>query len=204
MTKITHLKLFCTALFILTLTACSNIPAPTPAQNQLLTWPQRHAQLTAINHWNVQGLIGVRTPDNKGGSANVDWQQNNLNYQIHLYGPLGAGNTLLQGDANSANLQNADGKKFTAASAELLMQQQLGWHVPVTPLYYWVRGLPAPHGKPAMAYDAYHHLIQLKQSGWIINYLNYAAVQGIDLPTKLELINNNLRVKLIIKRWQLN
>ena len=45
-------------------------------------------------------------------------------------------------------LQTSDGKRYNAASPEQLLAEQWGFHLPVSNMKYWVRGLPVP-GIPA-------------------------------------------------------
>ena len=84
------------------------------------------------------------------------------------------------------------------------MQQVLGWQLPVTNLYFWVRGLPAPNSSASTTFDPYHHLIELEQQGWQIQYERYTAIQGIDLPSKLRLKRGQLQVKIVISSWKLS
>ena len=53
-----------------------------------------------------------------------------------------------------------------------------------------------------MNFDAYHHLVSLTQQGWNISYVNYTAVNGIDLPSKIILEHSALRVVIVITAWQ--
>ncbi len=130
------------------------------------------------------------------------WQQQKRDYQVSLFGPFGVGRTTLNGTPTALTLLAA-GKEYKAQTPERLMQQVLGWQLPVTNLYFWVRGLPAPNSPASTTFDAYHHLIELKQQGWQIQYERYTAIQGIDLPSKLRLKSGQLQVKLVISSWKL-
>ena len=65
------------------------------------------------------------------------------------------------------------------------------------------RGLPVPTAPAQKQFDQYHHLTQLIQQGWTIQYLNYISVNHIDVPNKLFLNNPELNVKIIITQWQI-
>lgn len=182
------------------LTACATMPAKQAARNQNLTWPQRQAQLQTIKDWQLTGALAYRTP-NGGQSASLVWHQAQKKYQINVFGPLGVGRTNLQGILNKNVVLTRDGKTFTARTPEVLMQQQLGWHLPISNLYYWVRGLPAPDITKSIQFDEFHHITNLIQQGWTISYERYTAVNGIDLPSKFTLQHGNLIVKVVISKW---
>lgn len=182
------------------LTSCATLPANQVANNKNLNWPARQRQLKQITNWQASGAIAINTPE-QGQTASMSWQQHNQqNYQIDLFGPLGAGRVTLIGKLNQVTLLD-NGKRYQAVTPEALMQQVLGWHLPVANLYFWVRGLPAPQIKAKLKFDQYHHLITLQQQGWIVSYQRYTGVKRYDLPSLLTLKRNNLQVKLVISQW---
>jgi outer membrane lipoprotein LolB len=81
------------------------------------------------------------------------------------------------------------------------MQRELGWQIPVVHLYDWARGLPAPRIPAQMTFDAYHHLTHLSQEGWEIDYAAYVSVGSVDLPQKMQLTRQDLKIKLAVKDW---
>jgi outer membrane lipoprotein LolB len=191
-------------IFLVALTSCATIPSfkqPAP-QNQSITWDNRVSTLSNIQNWDLKGLIAIRT--NKDAvSANWQWQQKaNHTYTISLFGPLGANSLQLTGEPNHVLLETSDGKKFTANSPESLLEQQ-GWRLPVSHLYYWIRGLPAPNIPAQKNFDAYNHLTTLIQQGWRIEYPRYLSIHNIDLPGKIVLTNAELNVKIIINQWNI-
>lgn len=191
---------FLTLFLCFLLTACATMPAKQAARNENLTWPQRQAQLQTINEWHLTGALAYRTPK-EGQSASLVWQQTQKQYQINVFGPLGVGRISLLGTLGKNVVLTRDGKTFTAHTPEALMQQQLGWHLPISNLYYWVRGLPAPGITKSVQFDAFHHITNLVQQGWIISYERYTAVNGTDLPSKFTLQHGNLTVKVVISQW---
>ena len=176
------------------------MPAKPGARNENLTWQTRQAQLQTVKDWHIKGAMAYRTPKD-GQSASLAWQQNQQQYQINLFGPLGVGRISLNGTRGKHVTLIRDGKEFTAHTPEALMQQQLGWHLPIGNLYYWVRGLPAPGIAKSIQYDEFHHIITLVQQGWTIHYERYTATNGIDLPSKFTLQHSTLNVKVVISSW---
>ena len=187
--------------YLLLLSGCITMPASQAPHNVSMSWPDRAQQLSKMNHWHIKGAMGIQTKD-EASSASFDWQQDQENYQIRLFGPLGAGAIDLAGGPELATLKTSDGQQHTAASAEKLLLDETGWQLPISNLYYWIRGLPLPKMKAQIEFDEFNHISNMKQQGWSIKYLNYTAHKGIDLPSKLTIENIDLKVKIIISRWQ--
>lgn len=195
------LKIVVILILSFILTACATLPADQGALNQSMSWSSRKQQLQTITHWQLQGAIAIKTAQ-QGQTASLSWQQqHNHRYHIDLYGPLGAGRVSLSGSASQVTLL-ADGKHYQANTPDALMQQILGWQLPVRNLYYWVRGIPAPTLPAKLTFDSFHHLSQLQQQGWHVHYQRYTSVHGVDLPSLLLLQRNDLQVKIVISRWQ--
>ncbi len=189
-------------LLILTLllSACATVKPPKPPSNEALPWPQRETQLSAISHWTLKGKMGVRLPHHSG-SADVVWQQTGQDYTLNLFGPLGLGRVVIEGDPYGVTLKRSSKDIHRAKTPEALLKEQVGWDVPVSNLYYWVRGLPVPQVPAKTQFDYANHLTQLEQAGWTIHYQRYTDVKGIDLPNKLLLSKKSIRIKIIIRQW---
>ena len=183
------------------LSSCATLPAKKGALNTSMSWSARQQQLKTVKQWHLTGAIAIKTPGH-GQSASLAWQQAKNNYKINVFGPLGAGRVTLSGMPNRVTLQ-ANGKHYEAATPEALMQKVLGWHLPISNLIYWVRGLPATNAAAKEHFDAYHHLSALQQQGWQVQYLRYTNVDGIDLPSSIMLKQGELTVKIIISNWDL-
>lgn len=187
------------------LTSCASLsqkPQTLEAPKQSSTWENRVATLSAIEDWNLKGALAARN-NRDAFSANWQWHQNQANYTLALFGPLGSGSLQLTGSPHMVLLETSDGKKLTATSPETLLEQQLGWRLPVSSLYYWVRGLPVPGIPSQKQLDSSNRLTTLLQQGWRIEYSRYTSINHLDLPSKMLLNNAALNVKIIINQWQL-
>jgi outer membrane lipoprotein LolB len=203
--KITQYKFLTIFLVCLWLTGCASFQPfqreMKPAVDQDMAWNDRVQMLSQIKNWDLKALIAIRnTKDNQ--SATLNWQQTKQNYEISLFGPLGSNAVTLTGQPGKVILATADGKKIVAANPESLLATQTGWQLPVSNLYYWIRGLPAPNSPSRKQFDAYHHLMILHQQGWIIRYQHYVSFKGIDVPSRIVLENSQLSVKIVINQWQ--
>ena len=187
-------------LLIVCLSACTSI---TPSSSPPATsWKDRQVSLSRIQHWQLNGKVGVQTT-RELGSANVDWIQKYNQYTVSLFGPLGMVRFKLTGQANRVTLETADGKRYTANNPEQLLVEQWGFRLPISSLIYWIRGLPVSGMTYTKQLDTYNRLSELVQQGWRIQFLSYVNVGGIDLPNKITITSSILKVKLIIYRWDI-
>lgn len=158
---------------------------------------QNHQHYNQSSYWMASGAIAARTSQ-QSWSAFLQWKQYGNNYQISLFGPLGTQSATLYGSPNYVRLETSDGKKMSAATPEELLIKQTGWNLPVSNLYYWMRGLPVP-GIPAQQYfDPSYQLTFLQQCGWRVKYDDY---QG-QFPRKIYLSSSQINIKIVINNWQ--
>ncbi len=167
-----------------------------------LTWKQRQRQLNAIKTWDIKGSLGI-TYNNQTEFAHFKWQQQHDAYAITLSSTFDIGSINIVGNSKIVTLWKSKSDKVSATTPEELMQDELGWSLPLENLRYWITGLPAPKIKYNATYDSYNHLATLKQGNWNIQYLGFAAFKNIDLPLKLIISNPGLHVKIVINTWKL-
>ena len=185
----------------LLLSACITNTALTPATTKSESWPARQATLNQLQTWTIKGIIAVRK-DYKGVNAHLNWQQQGDAYRIELFGPLGINPVQITGTPQAVALIAADNRIYRANDAEKLVEERTGYVLPVSNLYYWIRGLPAPHISLTQQLDARNRLSHLQQQGWEINYIAYMPVQALELPRSIELTRDNILVKIIITEWK--
>lgn len=161
---------------------------------------KENGQATSVSSWEIRGAMAAKNKA-KGWSAAMNWVQNGPgSYQIRLMGPLGAGTILISKSGNTITFQDGP-KRITSSNADELLVKQTGIRLPVSNLYYWIRGLPAPGKVGGEQRDQSNHLVQLKQSGYNISFGNYTVVKGVALPGLIRLQGNGVMVKVVIKKW---
>ena len=99
-------------------------------------------QVEAENQVNLQGKIGVRTPQ-QSGSAFFTWVQQQQQFDIKLSGILGVGKTQISGQPGQVTLNSAKTGLIYAESPEELLERATGWQAPITHLIDWVQARPA-------------------------------------------------------------
>jgi outer membrane lipoprotein LolB len=196
-TKYSLLLLLC-CLF---LSACSFVSPKTTTNLHYLSWQQRQEELSTIKSWSIQGSLGI-TYNGKTDIVSFEWLNTDKNYTIDIHSPLNLASVHIVGDSHQVTLWKSGKRRMTAATAEELMQDQLGWSLPISSLVYWIRALPSPSSPIELqALDEYNHLIQLQQNGWTIQYLSFMPVDEVDLPTKMVVQSSQVRCKIAIKKW---
>ncbi|MEH6472778.1 MAG: lipoprotein insertase outer membrane protein LolB, partial [Halopseudomonas sp.] len=174
------------ALGCLALFGCSS-QSPRPPAPPEQSWNQHQQQLLPLTEWQILGKIRIQT-DNDDLAANLNWSQQQDHYRIYIAGPFGQGAVNIEGSEQAGiSLDIKDKGHYQAASPEQLLNQQLGWNVPVSLIPYWIRGLPAPQSDHTKTLDPDNRLQQLQQAGWTINYLDYQTDELLHLPRKIKL-----------------
>jgi len=193
-------------MLLLLLAACATkTPMSTPVVQNQESWDNRQATLSQLTQWQAQGALAIQT--SKGtDSMQFDWQLHSQNnYSLRFIGPVGTGYGTLSTTPTQSIYLAPKGKTYTDRNAEALLNQVTGWQLPVNDLYYWARGLPAPTSNPTLRFDTNHsHLSGLEQDGFTLTFERYSGVGSVDLPTKLVIQNDAVKIKIVVTRWQLN
>ena len=194
--------LLITSAFVL-LAGCAGLTSKESVQGQgdPAAWKARKQQLSGIDGWQISGKIGIRAPSDSG-SATLFWLQRQEYFDIRLAGPLAVGSARISGRNDDVVLDLSTQGRFTSNSAEDLLEKGLGWRLPLTQLFWWVRGLPAPDSTSQVTLDTDSQLNRLEQDGWKIQYLSYLEQDGYNLPERIKLQGQDLQVTLVIKDWQ--
>lgn len=196
------MKRIAAALLLALLGACTTQPVVPPDEVRA-RWDSRQEQLRQLDNWQLNGRISLVTAD-EAWQADLIWAQQQREFDIKLIAPLGQGTLALRGGPGGAELRSSEAPRpVRAADAEALLYQQTGWRMPVDGLRYWVRGLPAPGGSPDLKLDGQGRLSWLDQYGWRIEFVRYREVTGTDLPDKIFLRKEDLRVRVVIRNWGL-
>ncbi|MFD2190250.1 lipoprotein insertase outer membrane protein LolB [Pistricoccus aurantiacus] len=190
-----------TLLFTLALLAGCAGRAPAPESQMRGQWSDQQSRLEAMNNWQLTGKVGLRTPEDSV-SANLDWWQSPTYYRLLLSGPFGSGRSTLEGNDQGVTLITSEGR-FQADTPEALMEEQLGWSLPVSALDYWVRGLPTPDASYQQETDDKGYPLYLQQQGWEIAYRDWVAAGDVWLPRRLIMSQKGLRATLVVNQWRL-
>jgi outer membrane lipoprotein LolB len=133
-------------------------------------------------------------------SGRITWQHEAASDELLFLTPLGQGvASIVRRDAQ-VSLTTSEQKVYQAQDVEALTEQVLGWRLPFAGLPDWVRGRAAA-GTPAQTrVDSAQRLSELRQSGWLVEYLDYQSGSG--LPARLRLSREDVEIRLVIDQWR--
>jgi len=168
-------------------------------------WDARNVQLSELAGWQMKGRVAVKNSQDSW-SASLSWQQQAEAFDIRFSSMLGQRMAQLKGDALAAVLYLPDDRVLSAANASELLDEALGWSVPMAGLRYWLVGVPAPGLAPTeklnKGLDELGRLQWLEQAGWRIEYQRYRSAGVLEVPKKMVLTRHGLRLRLVVDRWQ--
>ena len=178
-------------IYVILLSGCASLRQP----------PATTAPLAQIESspFTLNGRISINYQGNRN-SAGLHWSHQVQSDEILLLTPLGQTVARIASDTQHATLDQGE-QHYQAKDVETLMTQVLGWHLPMNGLHHWVLGLAASDSPAQIERDAQGRISVLQQAGWDVRYLGYADTTPSSLPSRMELIHNDLQVKLFIDEW---
>ena len=218
-----HPNRFIVFITILLLTGCAGtttnktkIPdSDASREYKAAQWNDLQQLNSNILSWSLKGKIGVKS-GSKGGSATLNWDYGKTGQEIELYGPFGGGRVHITVAENTATLKDTKGQIIQGKSAQDVLFQRLGWHIPFEELILWSRGLPN-EGATDIVTDDSGRLQSLNQGIWHVEYLEHRTTNNYTLPRKLTIsslpgklevydddgnyLGDQFTVKVIFKRW---
>ena len=180
------------------LAGCATLP---PAAED--DWPLRVAALQALDAWKLKGRLGVAAGEN-GFSGGLTWTQAGERAEVILSGPMG-GEALaihVDGPALSVTLR---GETHAGEEARRLIEARIGTGraLPVAEMRYWLVGAPAPGSPYEKSLGDDRRLALLAQSGWQVRYESFRPSDGPELPARLDMTTEGLRLRVSVTDWQL-
>lgn len=192
---------------LLLMANCASLHPSQPQKQQSyakIPFQERYAELGKLNRWNIQGIFSIQPNDQDAFMAHYSWQQLGRDqYHINIYAALNLFRVVIDGQPNHVRLETSRGEIYQGKTPSQIMQQSLGWSLPIFSLWYWVRGIPAPGYVQKIRFDSYGHMIALEQNGWVVSLADYQVVasNGIDLPRVINLNRQAMAAKIKIKHW---
>jgi outer membrane lipoprotein LolB len=180
----TTLKRCWILLVVLGLSACASTPLPSGT--------------LAEGDFRVSGKLAWQMKD-QGDSARFTWQYQPGHSRWQLLTPLGSVAATIDAQPGRVVLDSEQGQ-FTASSLEALTLRLFDFSLPLTGMEYWVRAQPIPDQDYQFTQEDETRV--LHQNGWRIRFLEWDALQP-QLPAFIQLDNQQLKIKLRLKEWEL-
>ncbi len=183
---------------VLTLVCCCALAAcvttrPLPPAAK---WEPRVGELQNAADWQLDGRAAVAV-GTQGWQATLNWRQTDNAAEVHLSGPFGIGAMLLKQTPEGLSLNGAPPSDAVVS----LIQEKLGFDLPIDNLRYWLLGVPNPGSTCDVSRNEQDRAKAISQAGWSIAYDRYMPVAGDVLPARLVLSRDTVRVRIIIDHW---
>ncbi len=161
---------------------------------------QHQAEIARITNFKIKGRMGVQI-ENHGVSGNIHWKHSNDNDIIDLISPFGNKIADIVKNDTGVSLTTKDGKTLKAPDVESLTELTLGWRLPLAKLSDWIIGRPGKGVVTSYTFDEKGNLSKFSEDGWEISYMQYQnEIQPI-LPSKINLSNPKMNVRIVIENW---
>ena len=162
------------AAAVVALAGCASVKPQGPSTSNAAT------SVTAQTSRAYQGRFAIQYNDQNGQQRNAygnfTWQETGDTVTLQLRNPLGQTLAIVTSSPASATLELPNRQPLTADNVSTLMQNALGFALPVEGLRYWLQPSPAPTSRAKTEKDPEQpsRLKQITQDGWTIDYLAYA------------------------------
>jgi outer membrane lipoprotein LolB len=150
-------------------------------------------------------LLGRVFVTYSGGAvtSNVRWEHAAERDEIWLMTPTGQTLAHIVDTPAGATLTRADQQQFRAASVEALTHRALGWTLPLSPLQYWVRGMPTPGSGPeVLERDKQNRLISFNQNGWRVSLTYHEAGELAGKVRRVDLKDGTNEIRFVVDTWR--
>ena len=189
------------AIGTLLLAGCGTLPELIPSERDT-AWQAHARALSGFQSWSMLGTLAVRSGSGASRVA-VRWRQARHSWLVRFMGPLGVGLLEVEGSATEVEARFSNGRRASATSPEALLEQEIGWSVPLHELRYWIVGAPAPDGSPLkMELDGQGRLAHLEQAGWTVVYERYGDVDDLALPERIRFSGESVEATVVVRRWK--
>lgn len=185
---------------------CATLPSQTKSDavvTTIVTEPAANTQNGSAVDFNILGRISIQD-EKQSFSGSFRWQHLATSDEILLFTPLGQAVAEITKDDEGVRLITSKLEAFYAADVESLTQEILGWRMPLNGLQYWIQGTHSPITSAEKDLDNKDRIVAIRQDGWHIHYNSFAPAQinSIPLPKVLNLVYQNLRIRLVVDDWK--
>jgi len=191
------------ACAVLAIAGCSQFASLEERQQAQALWVSQQQVVAQYSDWDMHSRAFIKF---EGGAYNISfrWQRDPDSFMLLLEAPFGQGVFRIESEPGEPyRLKLPDGRIFENLSAEALLEDVIGWSLPIGGLDYWIRGMPRPGSDYSHRVRTDGRTRSIKQDQWDISYLDYFEQQEDSrLPRKIELANDTITVRLVVERWQ--
>ncbi|MCC2624223.1 MAG: lolB [Burkholderiales bacterium] len=144
---------------------------------------------TIDKNFDISGRFSITTPK-KNDYGNFTWARQGESESLELRSPIGSVVAKISIESKAATLETKD-KTYTGNDLDKLLQDNLGFTLPMQSLHYWIQGVALPN----MPIDS-NLADGFVQLGWKVEYLDW---QDPNHPKILQCSKGDLTIKLLIE-----
>lgn len=163
-------------------------------------WGERQGALAPLDEWELEGRVAIAA-GRDGYSGSLSWVQDGAALDFRFKGPFGLGGLRIWGGADELTVKTHKGETFTVTDPERDFGSRLGWSLPIRSMRYWMAGIPAPDAAFEAKVDRHGRPLRLEQQGWVVTYDEYQTVGALELPKRLEIERDTVKIKVVAERW---
>jgi outer membrane lipoprotein LolB len=188
----------------LLLAGCTSVPESITS----VEWQAHEKKLETIQDFQVTGKLGYIAPDQRQ-NLNFFWKHSTALSQLRLTTILGQTALNLTITPQGATVETYDDQVLSARHANQLIYKLTGLMMPVEHMPDWLLGLPTDADafqlSPANTLQTLNK--QIGQNAWNIAYQRYSDVewhsQALPLPNRLKLTTSDVKINLLITKWNI-
>ncbi|AOY98580.1 lipoprotein localization factor LolB [Cupriavidus sp. USMAHM13] len=145
----------------------------------------------------------VRYGREEGVQGSFHWQEQGRNVRLDLISPLGQTLAIVTATPSGATLDLPNQPPRNAPQVDSLLEDALGFALPVAGLRDWLHARPSRGSPAAATRDEQGRLATLQQNGWTVRYVSWqdAAAAGAQ-PRRIDLARDSsdhpLSVRLVL------
>jgi len=148
-----------------------------------------HKPLQIDQSYNISGRFSIKTAE-KNYYGNFNWLKESSNEELDFMSPIGSTVAQIKIESDVAILTDENNKTYTGDNLNQLMDERLGFVLPMSYLHYWIQGVPLPQ------YPVQENLQSgFAQLGWKVEYLSW---HDDNHPQIVQVSKPDLRIKLLI------
>lgn len=138
--------------------------------------------------------------------GNFEWQQKDSTISISLTSPLGQTIANITQSPQGASITEANQETRYADNLEQLLNETVGWTLPVNELKVWLQGFQLNQAQQIQAIPHTDNQV-ISTQGWTLRYVNWQQSESLIIPKRIDLTRNTsqlgeLKIRIVIDEWK--
>lgn len=154
---------------------------------------------TRVLAFDLDGRIAASDGE-RGANGRLRWAHRPQGDEWVVLSPLGQVVAHVVGTPDGAILRSSDGQSLYAPDTTTLLPHILGVNAPAEHLDEWIQAIPA-EGARILETDAIGRPTRISDSGWIIDYAEYASDDPQSHPRRLNAQWGDARLRIVVDAW---